>query len=198
MNISQNKNSDLLPSQQDMKEIENLHKLRQFNHLENKARKLLNKYTKNINLQNILGYALSSQWKLIDAIEIFEKIIKIQPDFYFAYNNIANVLKNLSRLDEAKTYYQKCIKINPKYIDAYIGLGNILLDLNKLDESAVVFEQALKLEPNNAQLHRHLSQVIKYEQTNSHVRDMKKIIMLILIKLLNLLIDKRKLYKQRK
>lgn len=52
MNISQNKNSDLLPSQQDMKELENLHKLRQFNHLENKARQLLNKYTKNINLQN--------------------------------------------------------------------------------------------------------------------------------------------------
>ena len=171
-----NENVDLNPSQQDMKELQYLYNSNEFYSLENKARELLKKYNKSVELQNILGFALSSQWKLIDAIKIFEKIIKTQPDFYFAYNNMGNVLKDLCRLDEAKIYYQKCIKINPNYIEAYIGLGKIFLDLNKLDKSAAVFKQALKLKPENGELHRRLSQVIKYEQTSLHVKDMEKII----------------------
>ena len=171
-----NENVDLNPSQQDMRELQYLYNSNEFYILENKARGLLKKYNKSVELQNILGFALSSQWKLIDAIKIFEKIIKTQPDFYFAYNNMGNVLKDLCRLDEAKIYYQKCIKINPNYIEAYIGLGKIFLDLNKLDKSAAVFKQALKLKPENGELHRRLSQVVKYEQTSSHVKDMEKII----------------------
>ena len=171
-----NENVDLNPSQQDMRELQYLYNSNEFYILENKARGLLKKYNKSIELQNILGFALSSQRKLIDATKIFEKIIKTQPDFYFAYNNMGNVLKDLCRLDEAKIYYQKCIKINPNYIEAYIGLGKIFLDLNKLDKSAAVFKQALKLKPENGELHRRLSQVVKYEQTSSHVKDMEKII----------------------
>ena len=171
-----NENVDLNPSQQDMRELQYLYNSNEFYILENKARGLLKKYNKSIELQNILGFALSSQRKLIDATKIFEKIIKTQPDFYFAYNNMGNVLKDLCRLDEAKIYYQNCIKINPNYIEAYIGLGKIFLDLNKLDKSAAVFKQALKLKPENGELHRRLSQVIKYEQTSSHVKDMEKII----------------------
>ena len=140
-----NENVDLNPSQQDMRELQYLYNSNEFYILENKARGLLKKYNKSVELQNILGFALSSQWKLIDAIKIFEKIIKTQPDFYFAYNNMGNVLKDLCRFDESKIYYQKCIKINPNYIEAYIGLGKIFLDLNKLDKSAAVFKQALKL-----------------------------------------------------
>ena len=171
-----NENVDLNPSQQDMRELQYLYNSNEFYILENKARGLLKKYNKSVELQNILGFALSSQRKLIDATKIFEKIIKTQPDFYFAYNNMGNVLKDLCKLDEAKIYYQKCIKINPNYIEAYIGLGKIFLDLNKLDKSAAVFKQALKLKPENGELHRRLSQIVKYEQTSSHVKDMEKII----------------------
>ena len=171
-----NENVDINPSQQDMRELQYLYNSNEFYILENKARGLLKKYNKSVELQNILGFALSSQRKLIDATKIFEKIIKTQPDFYFAYNNMGNVLKDLCKLDEAKIYYQKCIKINPNYIEAYIGLGKIFLDLNKLDKSTAVFKQALKLKPENGELHRRLSQVVKYEQTSSHVKDMEKII----------------------
>ena len=176
MNISQNKSSDGNPNHQDMRELENLYNSRQFNFLENRVKQLLKKYPKNTNIQNILGIALKDQWKLSDSIKIFEKTIKIQPNFYIAYHNMGNVLKDLCRLDEAKIYYQKCIKINSEYIDAYIGLGKTFLDYNKLEESAAAFKQALKLKPGNGELHRHLSQVIKYEQTSSHVKDMEKII----------------------
>ena len=109
MNTSQHKNSSLGPSHSDMRELENLHATSQFNSLENRVRQLVNKYPENTNLQNILGYAFRGQWKLNEAVKIFEKIIKTQPDYYFAYNNMGNVLKDLCRLDEAKVYYQKCI-----------------------------------------------------------------------------------------
>lgn len=176
MNTSKNKNSNFGPDQQSMMKLETLYKLNQYDSLEKKVKQLLNKYNKNINLYNILGVALSGQSKLNDAIKTFEKIIEIEPNYYFAYHNMGNVLKDLSRMDEAKNYYEKCIKINPNYIEAYIGLGKIFLDLHKLEESANVFKQAIKLKPENGELHRHLSQVIKYEQTSSHLKDMEKII----------------------
>ena len=176
MNIPQNKSSDVNPNQQDMRELENLYNSRQFNSLENRVKQLLKKYPKNTNLHNILGIALKDQWKLTDSIAIFEKAIKIQPNFYIAYHNMGNVLQDLCRLDEAKTCYQKCIGINPNYIEAYISLGKILLDFNKLDESVAVFKRALKLKPENAKLHRHLSEVTKYKENDSHTKDMERII----------------------
>ena len=45
------------PSQEDMKELENLYNSKQFLALENKAGQLIKKYSKNVNLQNILGIA---------------------------------------------------------------------------------------------------------------------------------------------
>ena len=176
MNIPKNKSSDVNPNQQDMRELENLYNSRQFNSLENRVKQLLKKYPKNTNLHNILGVALKDQWKLSDSIKIFEKTIKIQPNFYIAYHNMGNVLQDLCRLDEAKTCYQKCIGINPNYIEAYISLGKILLDFNKLDESVAVFKRALKLKPENAKLHRHLSEVTKYKENDSHTKDMERII----------------------
>ena len=64
MNTSRNKNSNLGPDHNDMRELENLYATSEFNFLENKVKKLINKYPENTNLQNILGYTLRAQWKL--------------------------------------------------------------------------------------------------------------------------------------
>ena len=169
----------LQPSKNPKKKIQlllNLYRSKNLSKAETLNKELIKNHPTIVNLYNILGVALSGQSKLNDAIKTFEKVIEIQPNYYFAYNNMGNVLKDLSRLDEAKNYYEKCIKINPNYIEAYIGLGKIFLDLHKLEESATVFKQAIKLKPENGELHRHLSQVIKYEQTSSHLKDMERII----------------------
>ncbi len=176
MKETKNTNSHLAPSKKDMEDLQSLYKKLNFKSLEKKATQLINKYPDNINLQNILGYALRSQWKSVEAIKIFESIIKKNPNYYFAYNNVGNVLKDLCRLEDAKKYYEKCIKINSKHINAYIGLGQTLLDLHKLEESAQIFKEALKIEPNNGQLHRHLSQVTKYKEKNLHLVEMESII----------------------
>ena len=117
------------PSQEDMKELENLYNSKQFLALENKAGQLIKKYSKNVNLQNILGIAFQAQGKLKDSIEIFKKVIKMKPNYYLAYYNLGNVLRQSFSLEGAKTSYKKCIEINPRYIDAYIGLGLVLVDL---------------------------------------------------------------------
>ena len=98
---------------------------------------------------------------------------------------MGNVLKELCRLDEAKACYQKCIGINPNYIEAYIGLGKVLLDFNKLDESAVVFKRALKLKPENAKLHRHLSEVIKYKKMILTQRIWRKLFQIVKLPKIN-------------
>ena len=84
--MSNNSSSGLSP--QDMNELENLYKSSEFNTLENKVEELLKKHSKNVNLHNILGVSLQVQGKLKEALKIFEKIIKLQPNFYLAHYNM--------------------------------------------------------------------------------------------------------------
>jgi tetratricopeptide (TPR) repeat protein len=177
MDIPQNKNLNVNPSQQEMSNLERLANSYNFNALEKKTNQLIERFPQNNNLQNILGYALKGQWKYTEALKVFEKIIENNPNFYFAYNNAGNILKELCRLDEAKDLYKKSIKINPKFIDSYINLGQIFLDLNQLSEASAVFNEGLKLEPKQATLHRYLSQVTKYNEKNLHLKNMEKIIL---------------------
>jgi len=165
------------PNQQDMNELKNLYDSRQFNILEAKSKQLIKKYSKNVDLQNILGIALQAQGKLNESIDVFKKAIKLEPKFYVGYYNLGNVLKQSLSLKDAKMYYKKCVEINPRYIDGYIGLGLILLDLNELDESSNIFKKALTLDPENAQLHRYLSMVTKYSENSPHIKNMEKIIL---------------------
>ena len=86
-----NKSSDR-PSQNEMAELEKLFNLNELNSLEEKAKKLVNKYSKVANLYNILGVVLQKKMKFDEAIINFRKAIGIQPNFYLAYNHFSILL----------------------------------------------------------------------------------------------------------
>lgn len=174
--ISSSKQKDVQPNTKEMKELQNLYNLNDYYAVEIKTKELLKKYKENIELQNILGIALSVQWKSTDAIKIFDKIIEKKSDHYFAYNNKGNALKDLGKLNEAKDCYKQSINVNPKYLEAYINLGKTFLDFNRIEDAASTFRRALKIDPKNTQLHRYLSQVTKYESVNEHIKEMEKIL----------------------
>jgi len=170
------KKSSAVLDPQEMKNLENLYNSKQFNVLENRIQKLLEKYPENANLQNILGVVLQRLGKFKFSIDAFKKAIYLNPKLYLSYFNLGNVFKLTLSLYEAEKFYKKCINIKPDYIDAYVGLGLILLDLNKIDESISIFKQAIKLEPKNPILHRHLSEIKKYSEKDPHIEEMEKII----------------------
>ena len=65
---------------------------------------------------------LRSQKKYIDAIPIFQKILKKYPDFVPVLNNMGMSFEGIKDFDEAEKYYLRCLNISP---DELIAINNL-------------------------------------------------------------------------
>jgi len=141
------KNLNNQPNQNELKEIENLFNSNEFDILEKKTRKLIDKYPKTSVLYNILGVVLQKKNNFDKAILNLKKAINLQPNFDQAHNNLGNILKNTGKFEEAVNCYREALKINPNYAEAYSNLGNALTEIGKIEEAIVNHQKALKLNP---------------------------------------------------
>ena len=80
---------------------------------------LTKQYPNNWVLWNLLGISAAQLRKLDEAIDAFEKVICVAPEYADAYNNMGNVLKNQGKLEEAIESYNKAISIKPDYAEAW-------------------------------------------------------------------------------
>ena len=57
-----------------------------------------------------------NQNKIEEAIECYNKAVVLKPNFAEAFNNLANLLKELRRFEEAEKNYNQAIKFKPKQL----------------------------------------------------------------------------------
>jgi len=86
------------------------------------------------------------------AITLYEKVIKLNPSFAPAYNNLG-LLYREAGLDpvEVAWYFKSAIDIDPKFEDAYINLGKAYYVLNYFDLAERYTLKALELNPDSGQ-----------------------------------------------
>ena len=58
-----------------------------------------------------------------------------------ALNNMAGILVNMGKLDQAIKYYKKAIKINPGYQESYNNLGVVYNNLSRYDDAKNIFNK---------------------------------------------------------
>ncbi|MAE18024.1 hypothetical protein CMK12_03625 [Candidatus Poribacteria bacterium] len=68
---------------------------------------------------NVLGAVLAGQGQLQKAVQVFDQISRLQPDYAEAHNNRGVALKELEQLDEAMGSYRRAIQVRPDYAEAY-------------------------------------------------------------------------------
>jgi tetratricopeptide (TPR) repeat protein len=85
------------------------------------------------------------------AIELYQQIVKVAPNFAPAYNGLA-MANQASSGDEDQTiaYLKTAISYDPKMTQAYDNLGRIYFAREDMQNSEQYFEGALKLDPNLA------------------------------------------------
>ncbi|KOP24571.1 protein kinase [Hapalosiphon sp. MRB220] len=84
-----------------------------------------------------------------DALSVYEKAVKIRPEYAEAWNGQASALSKLKEYKAALTAYDKAIQIEPDYLEAWIGRGFVLKDLRRYQEAIASFDKALQLENNS-------------------------------------------------
>lgn len=63
---------------------------------------------------NNLAWVLAARGELLAAVELFERAIKLEPDFYSAHRGLAEVLETMGQCDRARKHWRRCLAINPR------------------------------------------------------------------------------------
>jgi tetratricopeptide (TPR) repeat protein len=96
-----------------------------------------------------LGYSLNNSGQYEEALEAYEKAVRIDPLSVAAHMGHGYTLNRLKRHEEALTSYNHAIELDPSNAGAYIQRGFTLNALRRFEEAAASVRQGLVLEPGS-------------------------------------------------
>lgn len=123
-----------------------------------------------------LGVSLENKGKAEDqrAIELYQKAIQIDPEYFEPYNNLGILLNTYGRTQEAIPYYEKARQLKPNHSDTYNNLATAWQALKQYDQAMVYFQKALELNPENASPHNNMATMLnelgRTEEALGHYR----------------------------
>ncbi|HEC68942.1 MAG TPA: tetratricopeptide repeat protein [Candidatus Omnitrophica bacterium] len=106
------------------------------------------------------GNTLVFQGELNEAIRWYRKVLKINPEFAKAYDNIGVVLARQGKIEEAIEYYEKALRNNPNLVEAYNNLGNALARQGKTEKAKMYYRQALEKDPYYPEIYNNLANLL--------------------------------------
>ena len=110
--------------------------------------KLIDSNPKVVFLYNLMGLILSAQKEVDQALEYYEKGIKIDPNFATIYNNLGLLFANdKSDNTKAENFYKKSISLNYKNPEAHNNLGSLYKSLDKFKEAIFCYKEAVSIDP---------------------------------------------------
>ena len=139
--------------------IEKAQKLKNEEKFEEAIKLLQDLYQKNPNLEvikkNLIDILFSYGGYLNDeyifehekAIEIFKKIISLEPKNYKAHYNLGIAYFNLGQIESALESYNAAINIKPDYKFCYYNIGLVYEHKNDLKNALKYYNNALDIDP---------------------------------------------------
>ena len=108
-----------------------------------------------------LGWAMSFQGQLDEAIEECHRAIAVDPDFGNPYNDIGVYLMQQDKLDEAIPWLQRA-KHAPRYDPRqfpYMNLGRIYVKQQRWWDALREFEEGVRVAPRDGSVRRALHEL---------------------------------------
>jgi tetratricopeptide (TPR) repeat protein len=100
---------------------------------------------------NALGNLLRERVKDYEGAEqAYRRAIEGEPNYAVPWNNLGNLLEDLTRFDEAEQAYRQAIERDPNYALSWKGLADLLQHLKRSDESEQAYRRAMEIDPQDA------------------------------------------------
>ena len=119
-------------------------------------RELLDKVPNNANAHVYLGIALFDLQQFGEAVECYQRALKLQPYFPIAWNNLGNALRMLGENQQADQAFETALQQRPDYTNAIKNRGTLWTWAGDLDRGLALYQQALQHAPDDYELHRNL------------------------------------------
>lgn len=165
------------PSKHKLEELNSLYMNRKFNAVITECLSLIDLFPKYFNLYNIIGASYASLEKYDDAIDYYQKSIKIKPEYPETYNNLGNVFKYKKNLDKAILYYKKALKYKPNFAEVYINLAVTYRLIGDLKKSLSSCKKSIKINPSLSSAYNNMGVVLmELGDLDGSIKSLKKAI----------------------
>jgi tetratricopeptide (TPR) repeat protein len=142
--------------------------------------KALDPVRKILDLQDIFLRAVRLEEKLetiSQAAELYESILREQPDHAAAAINLGTIRYNERSYEEAERLYRKATETDPEYALAFFDLGNVLDEMQQVSEAILAYRRAITLVPQYADAHYNLA--LAYERQGEQRRALRHWLMYV-------------------
>ena len=95
------------------------------------------------------AFDFGKEKKYAEAVEYYDKVIKLAPNHYVAWYNKATDLARLNKYEEAIACYNVAIKLHPTDSSYWTNKGLVLLLQREYAEAVACFDVSLRLDPLN-------------------------------------------------
>lgn len=113
------------------------------------------------------------------AIQIYERVLRLNPQFIEAYNNIALDLAYLGEHQQAIDFIDRALAIRPDFIEAIVNKGCFLNAKGDYRLACATFNKALRIKPNETMALANLSVALRhlgnYDQARAYAEALLKI-----------------------
>ena len=92
--------------------------------------------------------SLTSMGNHYGAIEVYEKAVRLVPDYGRFYSNLGFAYTQIKNTEKAMENYERAIELNPNHAPALSNLANIYFEQSRFDEAIAHAEKALAAEPS--------------------------------------------------
>ena len=118
---------------------------------------------KNLTIEEVFNLAVKNhqEGKIDVAQDLYNQVLKINPNYSQALNNLAIIFLNLQEYQKAKEYYEKSVEINPNYADAHYNLGMVFDELGENQKTKECYEKAIEINPNHVNAYNNLGILFK-------------------------------------
>jgi tetratricopeptide (TPR) repeat protein len=119
------------------------------------------------------GLDLHADGKDEEAIQCYDKALKINPNDESVWENKANALGSLDKDEEAIQCYDKALEINPENDYALAMKASHFVTLEKYEEAIQCYDKALEINPENDRVLAMKDQLTKFHE--SYLSDLQKV-----------------------
>ena len=109
---------------------------------------------------NNLGVIQSKDGQIDDAINHFQQVIKLQPDYAVGYFNLGDALRLKGQPNQAIEQYQMALALREDYFKAHNNLALLLLKQRKVEQAVTHLRAVVELQPGNAKFQNMLGNAL--------------------------------------
>ena len=101
------------------------------------------------NLLNSLGVCLAEQRRIKEAVKVFDRALRINPDDFMSYYNLGGIFFQKNDLDHAETCLRKAFDLNPEDPRIASRLAEILVAVSPPDEAIELIDSIIDMKGSN-------------------------------------------------